>query len=67
MNRYGIGRPLIRRPGSYVVEAQCKIRVGFRASDEEDAERQFYDFTSAVESHFPPIVFDEIAEIYEEA
>lgn len=66
MNRYGIGRPLVKRPGNYMVEASCKVRVGFHASDEADAERQFYDFTSAVESDYPPIVFDEVSEIYEE-
>lgn len=66
MNFYGIGRALIRRPRNYRVEATCKVRVGFYAQDAADAERQFYDFTGAVESDYPVIVFEEISEIYEE-
>ncbi|MEG0379329.1 MAG: hypothetical protein RR614_12695 [Eubacterium sp.] len=66
MNFYGVGRPIIKRPRDYMVEAGCKVRVGFRAYGEGDAEAQFYAFTQAVESAFPAIVFEEIAELYED-
>ncbi|MEG0378327.1 MAG: hypothetical protein RR614_07595 [Eubacterium sp.] len=66
MNFYGIGRPMIRRSRGFMVEATCKVRIGFVASGPEDAERQFYDFTSAVENDFPVIVFEDVSEIYEE-
>lgn len=66
MNFYGIGRPIVRQPRNYTVEASCRVRVGFYAKDEADAEAQFYDFTQEVESGFPAIVFGEISDLYEE-
>lgn len=66
MNLYGKGPGLIRRPRSYMVEATCKVRVGFYARGPEDAEVQFYDYTQAVESNHPEIVFEETTEIYED-
>lgn len=66
MNYYGTGRPVIRRSRDYMVEAACKVRVGFHARGPEDAERQFYDYTQAVESDYPEIVFEDISDLYED-
>lgn len=67
MNRYGIGRPVVRRPCRYRVEATCKVQKDLWATDPEDAEIQFYDYTQSIESDYPEIVFEDISEIDEEA
>ena len=66
MNRYGIGPGVVRRRRSYMVEAECRIKAGFYARSEEEAEDAFNDLSAAIEDRFPGLVL-EITDVYEDA
>ena len=65
MKRYGTGPRGVRRRRSYMVEAECRARVGFHARSAEEAEDEFNEFSAAVEDQFPGIVL-EITDVYED-
>lgn len=65
MNRYGIGPATIRLRRDYMVEAECRVRVGFYARSPEEAEDFFYEYSGAVEDRFPEMVL-EITDVYED-
>ena len=54
----GTGRTLVRRRRAYLVKAECNVRLGFWARDEEDAEDQFNEYMDSVQSHYPELVLD---------
>lgn len=54
----GTGRPLVRRRRAYLVKAECNVRLGFWARDEEDAEDQFNEYMDSVQSRYPDLVLD---------
>lgn len=56
-NRYGIGGSLMHRRRAYVVTAECRVRIGFHARDEEEAEDQFNDYLAALQGTHPEVMF----------
>ena len=48
MNRYGKGPGILNRRRAYLVEAECRVRVGFCARSPEEAEDLFYEYSGAV-------------------
>lgn len=65
MNQYGKGPGMLRRRRAYLVEAACRVRVGFCARSTEEAEDLFYEYSGAVEDRFPEMVL-EITDVYED-
>lgn len=65
MNRYGIGPGILNRRRAYLVEAECRVRVGFYARSPEEAEDLFYEYSGAVEDRFPEMVL-EVTDVYED-
>lgn len=65
MNRYGIGPGILNRRRAYLVEAECRVRVGFCVRSPEEAEDLFYEYSDAVEDRFPEMVL-EVTDVYED-
>lgn len=65
MNRYGKGPGILNCRRAYLVEAECRVRVGFCARSPEEAEDLFYEYSGAVEDRFPEMVL-EVTDVYED-
>lgn len=65
MNQYGKGPGVINRRRGYMVEAECRVAVGFYARSREEAEDLFNEYCQAVEDRHPEIVLS-ITDLYED-
>lgn len=65
MNRYGTGPGILHKRSPYLVEAECRVQVGFYARTVEEAEDLFGEYCQAVEDRHPEIVLS-ITDLYED-